>query len=152
MISNGLFVSFYKTTAKTRFCGSFVKNSMQLVQLSGKSIVLLQWFFEIFFFWERQTLGFWHHDNGTVLKTLLSVATGTFWGKWFYEKKHKILISYRLDGQFFRTSAKTFYSGSLVKNSMQFVQISGKKFVLIHCYFWIFFAFGETNSWISAPW
>ena len=58
MISNGLFVSFFKKTAKTRFCGSFVKNSMQLVQLSGKGIVLLQRFFEFFSFWSDKLLKF----------------------------------------------------------------------------------------------
>ena len=42
MISNRLFENFFRTTAKGRFFGSFVKHSMQLVQLSGKSIILLQ--------------------------------------------------------------------------------------------------------------
>ena len=87
MISNGLFEIFFRTTAKSRFFGSFVKNSMQLVQLPGKSIILLQWFLNFFLFLEQQTLEFWHLDNGRVPKTLLSVATGTFWGNFFFEKK-----------------------------------------------------------------
>ena len=129
MISNGLFEIFFRTTAKSRFFGSFVKNSMQLVQLPGQSIILLQWFLNLFLFLEQQTLEFWHPDNGRVSKTLLSVATGHSEEISFLKKKHKILIFYRLVGKFFRTSAKTCYSGILVENSMQLVQwnISEKK-------------------------
>ena len=48
MISNGFYEIFFRTTAKSRFFGSFDKNSMQVVQLSGKKLTFLQRFFGIF--------------------------------------------------------------------------------------------------------
>ena len=58
MISNGLLVNLFRTTARTHIFGSFTKNSMQLVQLSGKNSVYNSNNFEFFSFWSNKLLNF----------------------------------------------------------------------------------------------